>query len=135
MDYDPSHRRLLFWTAKTLGYIDLSRSARDQVEEQNPPVIWLGIRGRDIEQARWVNNGNNIVYTETGAVLLTETETFGTPQVHLISPIRRHSQVDYQPNTGTLFFLRPRGELCYVQIGPPQTAPGLPKFIGGLLPE
>ncbi len=115
--FDENHERLLFWKDADVGFIDFTPPAEDGLFEKGPRINWLNVAAAHIRDAFWVNNGAQILYLDNDKVLITETHSFGQPEVQQIVIVKKGSAVSYLENLGRLFFLEEKtGQLMSVPI-------------------
>src|SRR6185503_2779703 len=78
-EYRQENKRLVFWNRRDVGTIDIHLGANEELFQIGPQTRWLGLKEDNIQQAFFVNDGLNILFSNGDTVFLTEQENFGQP--------------------------------------------------------
>ena len=103
--FDEKNKKLLVWSRRDLGTIDLTQQNEAVHPLTLPAVKWFNMDETDIRQAFWADQGAYIVYCNRANVFLAEAQSFGQPQIEKITEIKKDTPVSYLESAGLLFFI------------------------------
>ena len=124
--FEPA-KRLLFWTDKKLGILDLSEEKTGNVSfEREPEKSWIYSKGKDIGQAFWVYQDSHVLFKDVNTVYLVELEDSGENEIYEVLKVQKRSGIIYSEETGNVYFIDPdTSEVMFIDIIPE----------AGILPE
>ncbi|OQA55271.1 MAG: hypothetical protein BWY42_01512 [Candidatus Omnitrophica bacterium ADurb.Bin277] len=119
---DTSLRKMLVWTRKELGFLDLEKKAPAKaLFERGPEIDWFYDQGQDIRQSCFVHGDSHVLFSDEDRICLMPT---GDPSAlpFEIAGILKDSGVFYSERTGKVYFLdRETGYFSSVEILPEET--------------
>lgn len=125
---DVARERALVWRRDALGVLDVAALRRsDEEPPEPPPLQWVFLDGRDIQQAFWVFQRSHALIRDRDAVFLFELDAPAPRAVQRLVQVRPRSSVVYVEDTGRLYFLdRETGGLCALPLVPKREPLPLP---------
>lgn len=102
VDWDSHRRRMLFWQKDKVDVIDFSR----QEEAAQPSVqIRPVYKGRNIQQALWIDEGSYILLRDDDRLLLAGVDTYGAAHIETLMDVKKNSAVAYLEDSGVVYYL------------------------------
>jgi hypothetical protein len=128
--HDPGHEKLLVWTRKAVGIIDLSDEARgDLTHAMALKPVWVFDQGRDIRQCFWAYDGSHIVFRDNNNIFLLALQPQGPARFDLVAVNRENTSVMYAEDRDVLYYLGARDGKIYALDILPRKGPGWTSFM------
>lgn len=126
---DAGNAKLLMWTRKEIGVIDLSN-------EENPKstaavqanIDWVFVQGKDIRQCFWVYEGSHIIFRDGNQVWLLEPQPQGPAHLEAVTASKENSSVVFVEAKGSLYYLGEHDGRLYSLDIVARKGPELPAF-------
>lgn len=103
---DPGTGRLLVWTRKAIGIVDLTGDAlADPPAGKVAKVRWVFDQGKDIRQCFGAYEGSHVVFRDQNTVFVLEPEPQGAAHLEPVVTSKENSSIVYVEARGVLYYL------------------------------
>ncbi len=128
---DPASDKLLVWTRKAIGILDLSDEddEQGQAPERNfTKISWVLVQGRDIRQCFWAYEGSHVIFRDGNDIFLLESEPQGPFHLEPVTSGAENASMMYVKEQGVLYYLGARDGKLYALDVVPRKWPGQTPF-------
>ena len=100
------NRKLLLWEKKRIGVVNFLTEVIEGITfEKGPELLWVDVKGNNIEQAFWVYDDSHILFRDKAQAWLIEMEETGRPHLDGLIKVKPGCPLFYTESTGTLYYL------------------------------
>lgn len=99
-------RRLLLWEQKRIGIVNFLTEVIEGIAfEKGPELLWVDVKGNNIEQAFWVYEDSHILFRDKSQAWLIEMESSGPPHLDALIRVNPNKSIFYVEDVGMLYYL------------------------------
>jgi len=100
------NRRLLLWERKRIGIVNFLTEIIEGITfEKGPELLWVDVKGINIEQAFWAYEDSHILFRDKDQAWLIEMEESGPPHLDGLIRVNPNKSLFYIEEAGTLYYL------------------------------
>ncbi len=116
--HNPS-QKLLFWSKNTIGVVDFTQGDGEGLLFSDRIIVkTVYAQGKNIIQCFWAYDGTHVIFRDGAGVFLLELLSGAKPHIEPIVNTKNNSDVLYSDETGSLYYLDPKGRLLTQKIIP-----------------